>query len=371
VRGSLRTIGFGTALILAGASFDLPSLYVPGLALPILAGLGAAWVALAARTASITRAPGPSRLMEGETFPVRIETRARLIPLPGGEVEDPLLPAPDRFGIARRSAAGADVPVWGRGRRRLEGPTLVLRDPLGLASRRLPSADVADLLVLPLVEPVSAAGGGGADGTDLLAAAELGGAGGGRDAASVDFEIDGLRPYREGSPASLIHWPTVARSGEVFERRLVAGTQSATLVALDAGSPIDEALLDRAVRAAASLCLLLARRGGCAVLLPGMRRPQVLDPSLGRWPHVHARLALVRPGDALRPMLPVESLFWVSAKPATEALRDLERSGAARRCLVTPDPILELPSSFTVAGCHGHPVGAGRARPGRRRTEAA
>ena len=34
------------------------------------------------------------------------------------------------------------------------------------------------------------------------------------------------------------------------------------------------------MRAAASLCVHLARAGGCALLLPGDRRPTVLEPTL-------------------------------------------------------------------------------------------
>ena len=48
-----------------------------------------------------------------------------------------------------------------------------------------------------------------------------------------------------------------------------------------------------AVRACASLAVHLARHGGCALLLPGDRRPVTLDPELAGWPHLHARLALV------------------------------------------------------------------------------
>ena len=32
-------------------------------------------------------------------------------------------------------------------------------------------------------------------------------------AHAAELELDSLRPYREGAPASRIHWPTVARRG--------------------------------------------------------------------------------------------------------------------------------------------------------------
>ena len=92
--------------------------------------------------------------------------------------------------------------------------------------------------------------------------------------AAVD--MDGLRPYRVGTPASRIHWPAVARGHGLIERRLQADGDSRPLVVLDARLPGPDAqseLLDAAVRAAASLVLELARRGGCGLLLPGEQRP--------------------------------------------------------------------------------------------------
>ena len=62
------------------------------------------------------------------------------------------------------------------------------------------------------------------------------------ETGAVDLEIDGLRPYRQGSPASRIHWPTVARTGEMYERRFVAGADAAPLIVVDAsdrGEPED------------------------------------------------------------------------------------------------------------------------------------
>ena len=90
--------------------------------------------------------------------------------------------------------------------------------------------------------------------------------------SAAELDLEGLRPYRQGTPASRIHWPAVARSGEMLERRLSADGDTAPLVVLDASRTPTEEALDHAVRAAASLCLHLARRGGCALLLPGCGR---------------------------------------------------------------------------------------------------
>ena len=47
-------------------------------------------------------------------------------------------------------------------------------------------------------------------------------------------EVDGLRPYRQGTPASRIHWPALARGAGLLERRLRADTDSRPLVVVDA-----------------------------------------------------------------------------------------------------------------------------------------
>ena len=95
------------------------------------------------------------------------------------------------------------------------------------------------------------------------------------DAASEAFaavDLDGLRPYRPGTPASRIHWPALARGAGLIERRLQADGDTRPLIVLDTRGSGDLELLDAAVRAAASLTLELARGGGCGLLLPGEQR---------------------------------------------------------------------------------------------------
>ena len=78
----------------------------------------------------------------------------------------------------------------------------------------------------------------------------------------------------------------------------MAELDSAPLIVLDPSNPASEDALDMAVRAAASLCVWLARKDGCAVPAPGDRRPIEIGHDLGAWPAVHARLALVEEGQA-------------------------------------------------------------------------
>ena len=103
-----------------------------------------------------------------------------------------------------------EVSISGRGRHRLRPTRLELHDPLGLHVRAVESADPGELLVLPRIEPVVAAG-GGAGGTraSVLAGLESGTAMSQVDPRAIELEVDGLRRYRDGSPASRIHWSAV------------------------------------------------------------------------------------------------------------------------------------------------------------------
>jgi uncharacterized protein (DUF58 family) len=354
----------GVALLLAGAGFDSPSLLVPGVGLLGLALVSVAWVELA-RPRRLARGAAPARVVEGEPYPVRIRALGGRLPPPGGELIDSVLPAPVAIGPRWRGGHAEDVALHGRGRRRLRPARLEVRDPLGLWSRSVSSDDPGELLVLPRVEPVLAAGwGAGGSRPSTLAGLDEGAAATKLDARAIELEIDGLRAYREGSPASRIHWPSVARSGELLERRLVAGADAAPLVVLETSQPADLESLDMAIRAAASLCVHLAASGGSAALLPGDRRPTEIEPDLLSWPQVHARLALVEAGGPPPPVsrtIRSGAVFWVTAA-ARPALPQALRGGGAPRYVVAPSwPGARAPQ-FTVAGCDGCLAGAGRRR---------
>jgi hypothetical protein len=172
-------------------------------------------------------------------------------------------------------------------------------------------------------------------------------------AHAAELELDSLRPYRPGSPASRIHWPTVARTGEMIERRLIADVDLRPLVVVDPRRPASEEALDMAVRAAASLTVHLARAGGCALLLPGDRRAADVEPDLRAWAPLHARLALLEAEDGAPVAARVErsgAVFWVAAG-ASAAPAGLSRAAAAARYLVTPAPTGGARVEFTVAGC--------------------
>jgi uncharacterized protein (DUF58 family) len=338
----------GLALLLLALGLDAPSLSVAGAGLAVL-GLGAAgWVAAASTGASLERTLPAARVQEEEPFPVRLTFEPGFVVPPGARIDDPLLglaSAPLRRGQRR---VRLDVRFARRGRRRLGPSRVLIGDPLGLASRAV-HGPPGEVLVLPRIEPV------------LLTAGESGASGAvggvaGLEIAAAEVELDGLRPYRAGAPASRIHWPTVARTGEMVERRFVAEAADRPLVALDARLPESEEALDAAVRAAASLARHLAERGGCGVLLPGERRPVELARDLLGWPSLHARLAAVTEVER-SPVLEragsTGPVFWVTARGGSALPAALARVPGRGRVLVAPTAMPGRPVLFTVAGCVG------------------
>ena len=352
MRSALGCAGLGVLLLLVAGTFDAEPLYVTGAALLLLGAGAAAWITAGAWGASIHREIGAASVVEDETLQVRIEARAGRLPLPPGYVDEPLLEEPVRYRAGRRRArVRIEATFSRRGRRVLPPASLVLRDPFGLAQRVVAAPDGDEVLVLPKVHPVRTAGGGGEAEHHAHARASL--------TAAAETEIDGLQQHRVGSPASRIHWPTLARGMGLMERKLISEADSRPLVLLDPRGPAEPEHLDAAVRAAASLVVHFARRGGCALLLPGDRRAHVIDPDLLAWPAAHVRLALADEHTA-PPLAAARNrrgvIAYVSARATDRAPRGLGRTPGGS-LLVIP---VELPGRralFEVAGCHGY-VGA-------------
>ena len=231
---------------------------------------------------------------------------------------------------------------------------------LGLASRTRPGAGAIDeLLVLPRTEPVRWSArdrAHRAEGSDARPADE--------PLAAVD--IDGLRPYRPGTSASRIHWAALARGAGLLERRLRADGETWPLIVLDARCLGPPEQLDAAVRAAASLTVELARRGGCRVLLPGERRAVPVEADQLNWPGVHARLAMVEGGPRTRPPVlgagaKLGPVLYVAAQPLERLPAALAGPGGSYCVIVLPAEVaprqLGTPS-FEVSGCRGYALRA-------------
>ncbi len=359
MRGTAGIVALGAVLVGVALVFDAEALSVPGVALAALALGGQAWVRFAARGATVRREMPVRRVEEDEVVSVVVTVTSPRRPLPGGVVEDPLVarPMPVRAGT-RSVGMRVDVRFARRGRRVLAPPVLALRDPLGLAGRTVRAAGPPDeLVVLPRTSSVAV---GDQSGVSAAARAVP-------TLAAAATELDGLRPYREGAPAARIHWPAVARGAGLVERRMRADADSRPLVVLDARDAATDEDEDAAVRAAASLALALARRGGCAVLLGAERRATVLDADLAAWPAQHARLALAdgnlpapTPGAAGSQRR--GAVFYVAARRLRRVPRAWAQAARGGHVLVVPGELPSRRSAFAVAGCHGYVGAQERAR---------
>jgi uncharacterized protein (DUF58 family) len=360
----------GLGLVLVALTFDASILLVPGVGLVILGVLVPLWIRVAAHGASVTRELHGERVVEEQPLEATLSVRRGWLGLPGCEVIDEFVggaitlagrgsPSPG----ARRSTVRVVARFPRRGRRRFDPPAVVLHDPLGLVRvGREGGEAVGELLVLPRTERVNWREEELGDRLDAATAV----------ASPEPFaatELDGLRPYRPGAPASRIHWAALARGAGLLERRLRSDGDSGPLVVLDGRFSGAPELLDAAVRAAASLALDLARRTGCELLLPGERRPTHLAPDLAAWSGLHARLALVDGGpDTPAPSLGSRPhsgrIYYVAA----EGLDRLDRLGLdvrQRAVLVVPIELAsgaKYPAVFDVAGCRGFLLGSRRPR---------
>lgn len=348
---SAGAAALGLALGLGGAAFDSPSLFVPAIVLLVLGGGAAGWVWLAAYGMRAERELGSHTVQEEDPYPLHLRFGGGLVPPPAGELIEPLLaePIPIRMSPSRR--VRVEVRFGRRGRRTIEPGRLVIRDPLSLAVHERPVGRPGEVIVLPRIEPVLAPDGTGSGN-------RLGELGVPLRSASSELELDSLRPYRPGAAASRIHWPTVARTGDLMERKLVADEESVPVVVLDPRKPASAEALDMAVRAAASIAYRVARESGCGLLLPGDRRPVEILPDLRGWPALHVRLALVaetaEPPASSR-LQRAGTVFWVTAAAVEGRLPPgLERAAASVRYLVAPgDAVPAGTRAFTVAGCTG------------------
>jgi uncharacterized protein (DUF58 family) len=372
-------VAAGAAMLVIAFVFDASPLFVPAVALLIVGAVTPAWVWTSARGAAAQRRLRADRVIEGEPLTATIVVRRGRLGLPGAEVIDP-------FTGARLELSGPLSPFTGdreaqvrvvsrfprRGQYLLAPPELRVTDPLELAHVRTDGAgEGQSLLVLPRTEPVRWLGSGrgrrferpeGDAGAEAFAAVDL----------------DGLRPYRPGAPASRIHWPAVARGRGLIERRLQADGDNRPLVVLDTRGSAGLDAVDAAVRAAASLTLEFARSGGCGLLLPGEQRATTVDRDLIAWPTVYARLAVVAGGaNARTPVLGAPAgrlgaMIYVAAQAPERLLRGGEARAGGVVLVVPvsglaggrPQGVHGLigPTVFEVCGCRGFVLGARRER---------
>ncbi len=343
---SLQLALLGAAMCLFAGAFAVSALYVPGVTLLLVALASAALVSAAARGARVELELSAERAEEGEQVILAAHVSGGLAGACRGSLR--VLPGAAPLALDRRRRSGEQsLRTVRRGRATVGPATARWADPFGLCARERASA-TRELLVLPRVHTVRA--------RELERIASLPEP---PSSPAGGIEVDGLRELVPGSPASRVHWLSLARTGVAMERRLRGGEDRRPFtVVLDARWAANDGALDMAVRAAASLCTGLAAAGGCSVLLPDQPRLEDLGPGLEAWARLHELLALVEHGSAPRWQLVRDARRVVLVAPGPAQAP----AGIPVSCSVSPLPV-SGETLFNVAGCAVRD--ARRARAGR------
>ena len=202
-------------------------------------------------------------------------------------------------------------------------------DPFALTKLRIGFDQRDDLVVTPEIERLEsgpASPFGGASGLSLA-----------RHLFRTGEEFYTMRQYQEGDDLRRIHWPSVARTGELMIRQDESTRRASGLVFFDTRTAAlgrtHTPAFERGVSVAASIGVLLARRGFVLRLgtteLPAaaLSEDRFMDALTGM-SHAEVRsmgpaLAHLRAGSS-----PDTSLVFVSAPPVPAEVGPLIRAGA-------------------------------------------
>jgi uncharacterized protein (DUF58 family) len=260
-----------------------PALLAGGIGLLLVPG--AAWVLLvsSARWVSLERSVAAREVQEDGVIRVHFTVRAaRWLPV-RVQVEDHL-------GGWRAIEGGRgylELAVPRRGTYWLAPSRIRLRDATGTFERRLAAGRPEHILILPVPERGS-----------IARRTRLG--------LTDETEPESLRSYVPGAPLARIHWPALAKGGELQVRHFAPPPCRLPLVVIDTAGTSRLEALDWLARTAADHILELARTGGCRVLLPGDSTPTSVVGVGVAWRAVHRRLATLAtaPGRQPRAALP-------------------------------------------------------------------
>lgn len=338
-----RTVALaGTALAVwtLGRLLGSPTVHVVAVALALLPIVAGVLARRAAPRIAARRVLSTDRAVPGERITVDLELEgAGRRAIPFLLVEDRL---PSALGGATRLVV-TKIPARGRGARRVSyaidaprrgryaiGPLRIeAADPFGFTPVRV-DLDLRDeLVVTPPVEDLLGVGGspfGHAGGAALARRLARGGG---------EFSL--MRPYREGDDLRRIHWPSVARRGELMIRQDEASSRPRAMLHLDTraralGASGGE-IFEQAVGAAASVGVALLRSGLSLRRSTGLLPPEpttedaLLDVLAGvgeDGTDVFATLARLRASGTADALLVV-----VTGTLAPEELAALTRTGTA------------------------------------------
>ena len=334
----LAVFGAGLTMWVAARIVGSAGMEVVGIglvALPFVSALFVRWTRTKLR---IRRRLSEVRVAPGTRVTVELEVdNDAPSPSPFLLIEDRLpatLGRPARLVVTGLPANGAQRVAYTvlpqtRGRYRL-GPLAVdVCDPFALTRQRVEFDDHDDLLVTPEIE-------------DLFAAPDSGlgpswGATRARQLFRTGEEYYTMRSYQLGDDLRRIHWPSVARTGDLMIRQDESSRRSSGLVFLDnRGHSLGQShspAFERAVSVAATLGVLLARRGfalrlGTTEIAPAAVSEERFLDALAGISHASARSVGPSLTHLRSDASADRSLVYVAAPPAPGELTTLIRAGA-------------------------------------------
>lgn len=262
------------------------------------------------------RSPGPaSFLLIEDRLPAALGRRARMVV----------------SGIGARATEKASYVVIPtvRGRYKLGPLSVDLSDPFALTRKRVEWDAPDELLVTPEIEDLT--------GPTGVRSGPSFGASRTRQLFRTGEEFFTMREYHEGDDLRRIHWPSVARTGELMIRQDESSRRANGLIFLDSRSAslgrTHSPPFERAVSVAATLGVMLVEHGFGLKLATADHGPIVLPQErfldeLASISHAGTRsiaysLKHLRAGASTE-----TSLIFVTGPPASEELSSLIRSGS-------------------------------------------
>jgi uncharacterized protein (DUF58 family) len=265
--------GRGVAVLFAGLAMWLvarligsPGLEVIALGLATLPAIAAIFVRWGHQRISVRRHLSDIRVSPGTRVTVHIDIENRSAAATSFLLLEDRLPSvlgrPARLVVSGIPGHGTQEVTYTilpqtRGRYQLGPLTVDMSDPFALVRQRLEFDEREDLIVTPEIEDLT--------GTPDAAFGANVGASRTRNLFRTGEEYHTMRQYHEGDDLRRIHWPSVARTGELMIRQDESSQRANGLVFLDSrdgalGQSHGQAF-ERAVSVAATLGVLLSRGG--------------------------------------------------------------------------------------------------------------
>ena len=265
--------GRGVAVLFAGLAMWLvarligsPGLEVIALGLATLPAIAAIFVRWGHQRISVHRHLSDIRVSPGTRVTVHIDIENRSAAATSFLLLEDRLPSvlgrPARLVVSGIPGHGTQEVTYTilpqtRGRYQLGPLTVDMSDPFALVRQRLEFDEREDLIVTPEIEDLT--------GTPDAAFGANVGASRTRNLFRTGEEYHTMRQYHEGDDLRRIHWPSVARTGELMIRQDESSQRANGLVFLDSrdgalGQTHGQAF-ERAVSVAATLGVVLSRGG--------------------------------------------------------------------------------------------------------------